>query len=325
MKQRVLMALRENNGYVSGQELCGKLGVSRTAIWKIVNSLKEQGYNIESVRNRGYRLIECPDVILPEAIKEQINTKWFAGKIIYHACVDSTNNEVKRLADSEKEGLLVIADEQTAGKGRRGRVWQSPPNSGIWMSFLLKPDIPPDKASMITIVAAMAARRAVAEATGLSPLIKWPNDLVVNGRKITGILTEMATDIESINYVIVGIGFNVNNKSFPEELAATATSLEMELGHEVNREKLIALFGKHFENIYEQLIADGDLSRLKSEYEQYLVNNNAEVVIDNQGKTINARALGINEKGELLIVDKDGNRQAVRAGEVSVRGVYGYV
>lgn len=325
MKQRVLMALRQNNGYVSGQELSDSLKVSRTAVWKAVNALKEQGYNIESVRNRGYRLIECPDVILPESIRTNMNTGWFGRKIDYHTVIDSTNNEVKRLADSETEGLLVIADEQTAGKGRRGRVWQSPPKSGIWMSFLLKPEIEPSKASMITLIAAMAARESIERTTGLSALIKWPNDIVINGKKVTGILTEMSTDMECISYIVVGIGFNVNNRSFPKEIEGVATSLEMETGSEVSREQIICNFGESFERLYGQFLKDGDLRNLRHEYEKYLVNKDSEVLIEGYLGTLKATATGIDAEGQLLIVDDEGRKQTVRAGEVSVRGIYGYV
>ncbi|MCM1308613.1 MAG: biotin--[acetyl-CoA-carboxylase] ligase [Butyrivibrio sp.] len=325
MKEKILAMLRQSGGYVSGQELCEGLGVSRTAVWKAVGALKESGYEIESVRNRGYRLKESPDVLLAEEVKSLLDTEWFGREILYFDTVDSTNNEIKRQAEKGgKEGLLVIAESQSTGRGRQGRMWQSPSGSGIWMSFLLRPRIMPEQAAGITLVSAMGAAAAVREELGIRAQIKWPNDIVINGRKLTGILVELSTDMESINYVAVGIGINVNNESFPRELEDKATSLLAECGHRVRRSRLVAAFGRHFERCYKIFIEDGDMRRLKAEYEEALVNKNAEVIIIEAGSEKRRRAVGINDAGELIVEDSDGNTENIRAGEVSVRGVYGY-
>lgn len=325
MKERVLAVLKSNNDYVSGQELCDSLGVSRTAVWKVINSLKDSGYEIESVRNRGYRLVSCPNVLYANEIKTMLDTKWFGNKIYYFEEIDSTNNEIKRNADQEDEGLLAIAEKQTAGKGRRGRTWESPSGTGIWMSFLLKPHMGPDKISMVTLVAALACAKAITEVTGLDARIKWPNDIVINGKKIVGILTEMSAEIDYINYVVVGIGINANTEFFPEEIAETASSLKIEGGGEVSRSAIVAAFGKYFEKYYKTFEEDESLVGLREAYEALLVNKDNEVAILEGDSRRVGRAVGINNLGELVFEGEDGNVENIRAGEVSVRGIYGYV
>lgn len=326
MKEKVLKLLKEKNGFVSGQELCESLNVSRTAIWKIMNNLKSEGYHIEAVQNKGYRLVSCPDTIVPEEIKSMLQTAWFANNIKYFDTIDSTNNEIKRQAENgATQGLLAIAEEQTGGRGRRGRNWTSPSGQGIWMSYLIKPDILPKDASMITLIAALAMTAAIRQVCELNVEIKWPNDIVANGKKVCGILTEMSTEMEAVNYVVVGVGVNVNIESFPEDIAATATSLFLETGDKVSRSKIVAEFGKQFEKYYDIFLKTCDLSDLVDEYNSYLVNAGREIyVIEGQNKTIMS-AIGINERGELLARTADGNVKSIIAGEVSVRGIYGYV
>ncbi len=247
-------------------------------------------------------------------------------KIHFYDEVDSTNNVIKQMAnEGAADGTAVVAEIQTAGRGRLGREWISPRKSGIWMSFLLRPDVEPWSASMITIVAAMAAKDAIAEATGAECLIKWPNDLVLNGKKICGILTEMKTEAGRVDYVVVGIGINVNITAFPKELKNTATSLMLELGREIDRSEIIEAFDKAFARYYEQFLQTGDLSLIKDEYNNYLANMNNKVkILDTNGECTGV-SKGINERGELLVEDEAGQLLVVRSGEVSVRGIYGYV
>ena len=326
MREELLKMLKETENYISGQELCERLSVSRTAVWKAVNSLKEVGYEIEAVTNKGYRLISSPDVLLSDEIKSLLDTEWFGKEIIYMEEVDSTNNEIKRQADKEiVHGMLVISDSQTAGRGRRGRNWNSPPGTGIWMSHLLKPDLEPSKASMITLVAALACAKAIRDNTGLEALIKWPNDIVVNGHKVVGILTELSAETDYINYVVVGIGINANMTEFPEEIKATATSLRMESGHAVHRSAIVATYGKYFEYYYDKFISASNLSGLREEYEELLVNKGRAVLILGSGGEEKGIATGINDMGELLVEGEDGQVKNIYAGEVSVRGIYGYV
>ncbi|MCH5250945.1 MAG: biotin--[acetyl-CoA-carboxylase] ligase [Lachnospiraceae bacterium] len=328
-KSDILSLLRNSNGYVSGQQLCEQFGVSRTAVWKAINQLKEEGYKIESVTNKGYRLIESPDILSKSEISSRLTTKWAGRNLYYFDETGSTNIDAKRYAeDGAVHGTVVVADMQTSGRGRRGRMWQSPSGSAIYMTILLKPDFPPDKASMLTLVMALSVAEAVTEVTGMDAGIKWPNDIVVNKKKICGILTEMNTEQDYIQYVVIGVGINVNNASpeeFPEEIRQTATSLRIESGKQLGRAALIGRVLFHFEQNYDTYVRKLDLSELMEAYDRHLLNLDAEVkVLDPKGE-FTGIARGINETGELLVEREDGEVVQVYAGEVSVRGLYGYV
>lgn len=326
MKERILQILKEADGFVSGQEICDTLSVSRTAVWKVMNQLKKEGYQIEAVKNRGYHLVEVPDVLYEQELRSLLHTRWFGSRILYFDSVDSTNNEIKRQAEVKTEhGLVAVAEEQTAGRGRRGHSWVSLPGAGIWISFMVTPDIAPDKAAMLTLVAAMAVSRAISETTGLEAGIKWPNDIVVNGKKVCGILTELSTEMSRINYVVIGIGINANTTAFPEEIKSTATSLYIELGKKVRRALIIEAMGRYFEQYYESFISCGNLSSLAEEYNTLLVNTGKQVRVTGAESEAVYTALGINEAGELVVEDEAGKRSTIRSGEVSVRGLYGYV
>lgn len=244
----------------------------------------------------------------------------------YHfETIDSTNKKAKELAVAGAEhGTLVTADAQQAGIGRRGRSWSSEKETGIYMSMLLRPRIATDKASMLTLVAALAVESAIAEMLQCQPMIKWPNDIVLNKKKICGILTELALNGTEIDYVVIGIGINANNKEFPEEIVQTASSLFLELNEEIDTELLITEIWKQFAVYYEQFLETEDLTLLKEEYEKALVNKEEKVkVLDPLGEYIGV-ARGITNTGE-LIVDTEGEIRYVSSGEVSVRGIYGYV
>ena len=326
MKGEILKLLKETDGYVSGQELCRRFGVSRTAVWKVINQLKEEGYEIEAVRNRGYALKGAGDVLSEAELLSCLETEWAGGRIVYFDATDSTNAQAKRLAEAHApHGTLVVSDRQDGGKGRRGRSWASPSGVGIWMSLILRPEIAPSSASMLTLAAALAVREGIREETGLSPLIKWPNDLVLNGKKICGILTEMSTELMEIQYVITGIGINVNQREFPPEIRDTATSLSLEAGRSFRRSSLIAAILKAFEKDYTAFLKTGDLSLLLEEYNACLVNRGKEVCILDPSGEYRAVAEGIDESGSLLVTLPDGTRREIISGEVSVRGIYGYV
>ena len=326
MKGEILKLLKETDGYVSGQELCRRFGVSRTAVWKVINQLKEEGYEIEAVRNRGYALKGAGDVLSEADLLRCWKTEWAGGRTVYFDATDSTNIQARRLAEAHApHGTLVVSDRQDGGKGRRGRSWASPSGVGIWMSLILRPEIAPSSASMLTLAAALAVREGIREETGLSPLIKWPNDLVLNGMKICGILTEMSTELMEIQYVITGIGINVNQREFPPEIRDTATSLSLEAGRSFRRSSLIAAILKAFEKDYEAFLKTGDLSLLLEEYNACLVNRGKEVCILDPSGEYRAVAEGIDENGSLLVTLPDGTRREIISGEVSVRGIYGYV
>ena len=252
-------------------------------------------------------------------------TIWLGKKIYSYKEIDSTNVQAGRLAgEGAEHGSLIVTDLQTAGRGRRGRQWNSPEGSGLYFSLILKPDIRPDGASMLTLVAAMAVTKAIERATGMRPGIKWPNDVVLSGKKVCGILTEMSIQEKGIAHIIVGIGINVNAQEFPEEIAPTATTLEQECGKIVSREQLLGIILEEFEYYYELYMSTMGLSLIQEEYNSCLVNRDRQVrVLDPQGD-YEGIARGINSRGELL-VEREGTVQTVNSGEVSVRGIYGYV
>lgn len=328
-KSDILSLLRGSKDYVSGQQLCDQFGVSRTAVWKVINQLKEEGYQIEAVSHKGYRLLESPDVLSSSEIASRLKTKWAGQRLYYLDETGSTNIDAKRYAEEgEPHGTTVVAEKQTAGRGRRGKYWESPPGSAIYMTIMLKPDFAPDKASMLTLVMALSVAEAITEATGLSAGIKWPNDVVVNKKKVCGILTELNVETDYIQYVVIGVGINVNNGSpeeFPEEIRKTATSLKIESGVQLSRASLIERVLEHFEKNYDTFVTTLDLRLLTEAYSRYLLNLNAEVCVLDPKGSYTGIARGINTTGELLVEKENGEMEAVYAGEVSVRGLYGYV
>lgn len=326
MKEEILRLLRSADGYISGQELCNRFGVSRTAVWKAINQLKEAGYEIEAQQNKGYRLMAAPDLMTEAEIKSLMHTDWVAKEVLYFDTIDSTNTKAQELAEKGyQSGTLVVADKQESGKGRRGRSWVSPSGTGIFMTLMIKPDINPNNASMLTLVAALAVAKAITSVTGEEALIKWPNDIVVNGKKVCGILTEMNAQFDYINHIVVGIGINVHNESFPEEISQMASSLMIEAGGKgFHRAQIIAETMSYFEQYYDTFLKTQDLSALVREYDELLVNRNKSVRVLDPKEPFDGKAMGITPKGE-LIVDTWESRKLVSSGEVSVRGIYGYV
>ena len=297
--EEILKKLREAGDYVSGQELCAYYGVSRTAVWKAIRQLEKDGYVIEAQNNRGYKLVESEetDIYNGMEIESCLDTEWVGRKLVFRKETGSTNIDAKLLAEQgEKEGTVVVADMQTAGRGRRGRGWVSPAGKDIYMTIM--------------------------QPCG----IKWPNDIVVNNKKVCGILTEMSAEIDGIHYVVIGSGINVNQAQLAQEIQDKATSLYMECGKKINRARLTARVLHYFEKNYTVFQDSWDLSGLVEKYNGFLVNCGREVrVLDPKGE-YDGIAKGINEKGELLVARKsDGQTVQVYAGEVSVRGIYGYV
>ena len=330
MKTEILKLLRETDGYVSGQQISERFGVSRTAVWKVIRQLQEEGYQVEAVRNRGYHIVDSPDVMTKEELDSLIKTQWAGRNILYYDVTDSTNLRVKQAGDEgAPHGTLAVADRQTAGRGRRGRTWISPAGSSIYMSILLRPEITPDKASMLTLVMALSVTEGIGQCMAQSECpalqIKWPNDIIINGKKLAGILTEMSSQIDYINHVTIGAGINVNMPDVPEEIAQTATSLRIECGHTVKRAPLIAAVMERLEENYEIFLKTQDLSGLIDRYSALLVNRDREVQILGAKETYRAHAIGIDRTGELIVRREDGTVEKIYSGEVSVRGVYGYV
>ncbi|MFV0465890.1 MAG: biotin--[acetyl-CoA-carboxylase] ligase [Lachnospiraceae bacterium] len=324
MRSKILSALKACNGFVSGQELCEQLGVSRTAVWKEIKKLQTKGYQIEAVSNRGYRLLHVPDILSREEILSSVKAEWTAKEVYYVESIDSTNTRAKQLAESGSgHGTLIVAEEQLFGRGRRGREWKSEKGSGIYMTLLLKPDFSPHSAGMITLVTAMAVVKSLQSDFEIPALIKWPNDIVLNGKKICGILTELSAEIDYINYLVIGIGINVSNDNFPDELTS-ATSILSETGITIRRADLIASILSHFERYYSSFLLTMDLTGIYKEYNHYLANRDQKVVVHDPQESYEGLAKGVTSRGE-LIVDTWESRRLVTAGEVSIRGIYGYL
>ncbi len=326
MKNEILRLLKERDTYISGQQLCNYFKVSRTSVWKVMEQLKKEGYQIEAVRNRGYHLLSSPDVISEAEISSMLKTQWAGKRIVYFDETDSTNNQAKVFGEKgDVHGTLFVADKQTAGKGRRGRGWDSPPGESIYMTLLLRPEISPERAPMLTLVMGLSVAEAIREAAGIEAKIKWPNDIVVDKKKVCGILTEMTTEMMYVNYVVIGVGINVNQQGFPDEIAKMATSLYKKTGKVYRRSELIAAVLERFEKNYDTFLRTGDLSGIQEAYDAALVNCGQEVKVLEPGHEYEAVAEGINENGELMVRLPDGRKKQVFAGEVSVRGIYGYV
>jgi BirA family biotin operon repressor/biotin-[acetyl-CoA-carboxylase] ligase len=326
MKTEILTLLRESEDYVSGQELCNRFGVSRTAVWKVMKQLKEEGYVIEAVQNKGYKLKANPDVLTLSELKSRIHNQWAGNTLYFYEETGSTNIDAKRLAEEgAPHGTVAVADKQNAGRGRRGRVWQSPAGKDIYFTLLLRPDFAPDKASGLTLVMALSVAQAVEGFCGLAVGIKWPNDIVVNGKKICGILTEMNVEPGYIQYVVIGAGINVNLAQFPEDISKTATSLFLESSTQWPRAELLQNVLKRFEYNYEVFLQTRDLTGIRTEYMKHLVNVDKQVRVLDPGGEFEGIARGIDSSGELLVEKESGEIVKVYAGEVSVRGLFGYV
>lgn len=325
MKRAILELLRNTKEYISGQDMSNQLGISRTAVWKNIKSLQSEGYRIEAVRNKGYHLVGTPNDVTFAEVSHALSTKWIGKELYCYDKIDSTNLQIKRLAEEGSvEGTLAIADCQEAGRGRRGRPWASPLGAGLWMSVLLRPKFSIDKASMVTLIVALAVTRGIEKVTGLQTQIKWPNDIVYKGRKVCGILTEMTIEEDHINYVVVGVGINVNTEDFPEELSEKAISLKMILHEDVKRAKLANEIWLTFEQLYPEFLQVENLSFIKEEYDKNLVNQNQPIYLMERNGPRQVTQLGLGIDGGLEIINEKGEKEHVYSGEISIRGVYGY-
>ena len=325
MREKILEVILDNEKeFISGEELSKKLGISRTAIWKHIRILRSQGYNIESVNKKGYRLVDEPtDLLNPQNIYRNLKTKFIGKNVLHFETIDSTNDYAKKIGNELRDGSVIISEEQTKGKGRLGRVWESKAGEGIWMSIILKPNIIPNKAPFITLIAGASIVKAL-NILGVDAKIKWPNDITINNKKLSGILTELSAEIERVNYIVVGIGMNVKDTDFEEELQDKATSLYKE-NYNVSRVDIVKEILCQFEKLYLDYIEKDDKKEVLDICRQYSAIINKEIyVIKNDQKEL-VDCIGINEEGNLIIKNKDGNLEEIMSGEVSIRGEHGYV
>ncbi|WP_418791366.1 biotin--[acetyl-CoA-carboxylase] ligase [Phosphitispora sp. TUW77] len=322
MKAQIVSLLKKRYPeYVSGEEISQVLGVSRTAVWKHIQKLREDGYRIESHSRIGYRLLQIPDRLFAHELAGLLTGKLIGSNIVYHETVGSTNDLAKKLARKGAEnGTVVIAEEQTGGKGRMGRTWYSPEGEGLWFSIILRPPISPIEAPKITLVAAVAVTRAIRELTDIEAGIKWPNDILVSGRKLAGILTEMSAEIDRVNYLVVGIGVNVNLDctKLNDGLAETATSIKQLSSGSVSRIRLLSGILDHFDVLYEEFIK-GHFSQILSKWKEMSVTINRWVKITSLEGADEGIAFDIDAEGALLLMKKDGSMKRVLSGDVTLR------
>lgn len=327
MKEKIIKLLKENKDtFISGEKISDSFGVSRTAIWKYINTIKEEGYEIESVSRKGYKLISSPDILTYEEIEEWLNTYYIGRKIYYYDTISSTNIVAKEMALLEDEGTIVVAECQSSGRGRLGRSWQSPKGKGIWMSIILKPKANPIHVAKVTLIGAAAVNLALKD-IGINSYIKWPNDIVINGKKVCGILTEMSSELNMINYVIMGIGINVNlnKEDFCKEISKVGTSLKIETEKKINRKKLLAKVLNRFEELYMPFVEKEDISQTIKICRENSALIGKEVRIICGGEERVGKVLNISDDGKLVIKYESGEIENLLSGEVSIRGLDSYV
>ena len=318
-----ILELLAGGGFVSGEAISRELGVSRVAVWKRVTALREQGWRIESGGKRGYRLI-AGDSLDPALWTGSLSTvRYGRGENRYEREVTSTNTVVKEMAIAgAPDGSLCVAESQTAGKGRLGRAWSAPAGKGLWVSTLLRPQLPPDQAPLITLCAALAMREAVWRVTGLNAGIKWPNDLVYQGRKLCGILLELSADPDRVEYVVIGTGLNVREGAYPPEIAERAAALE-EFAPPPLRRDLLTCYLSALETSV-ALVEQQGIEGILEAYTAHCVTLGARVQVSG-AVNLTGTAETIDGTGALLVRTEDGELRRVISGDVSVRGVMGYV
>lgn len=304
----IAVLLQNQTQFLSGEEISQKVGVSRTAIWKHIEELRNQGYEIEAKPRSGYRLIHRPDRVAPEELTPHLETKQFGREIRYQFQTTSTQVLAHQWAkEGAVEGALVLAEKQESGRGRLGRSWYSPPYTGIWMSLILRPKIPLAHAPHMTLLASVGVTKAIRRVTGLPVQIKWPNDLLINGKKVCGILCELRGEQDQIHYLVTGIGINVNTKEtdLPPELKPIATSLAIELGSPIHRASLIAVILEELELIYTRYLAEG-FPVVRTEWEQAAGMLGQMVKAHTSQGELTGKALSLNENGALLMQTENG-------------------
>jgi BirA family transcriptional regulator, biotin operon repressor / biotin---[acetyl-CoA-carboxylase] ligase len=318
----ILSALRAADEVgVSGAELAERIGVSRAAIWARIEELRQLGYDIEASPHLGYRLLSSPDVLHADDLLSLLGkTKVIGRDIRVFEQTTSTNDVIEKLArDGAKEGVVVFAESQTRGRGRLGRKWMSPARKGLWFSILLRPNLRPQKATQLTVAVATALRRAIESETGLKPEIKWPNDILIRGKKVAGILTELNAELDKVRYIILGIGVDVNMSAadYPSELRKLATSLKIELGNPVSRSELAATVLRELDNDYAR-VCDGQFEAVADEWEKHCSTIGRNVAIQTGERSVRGRAETLGEDGAMMVRTEHGHLERIVGGDVTL-------
>jgi len=320
---KILNALRAaDDGAVSGADLAQQLGVSRAAVWARIEDLRSLGYEIEASPHRGYRLLSAPDVLHADDLASRLGrTKVIGREIHVFEQTTSTMDVVEKFArDGLKEGVVVFAESQTKGRGRLGRKWISPERKGLWFSILLRPNLRPQETTQLTVASATALRRALEMGTSLKAEIKWPNDLLIGGKKVVGILTELSAELDQVKYVILGIGVdvNLNASEFPSELRKIATSLKIELGKSVSRAELAVTILRELDRDYARIMS-GHFSEVGDEWEEHCSTIGRDVVIRTGEREIRGHAESLGEEGALLVRTDHGHLERITGGDVTMQ------
>ena len=319
MTGNILKYFKEKE-YISGEFLAQKLGISRVAVWKQIQKLKNMGYKIVSNQNLGYCLISRPDILLPQEIKNNLSTSYMGKNIYYFTELESTNIIAKEKASLKKEkiaeGTIIIAEKQVGGKGRLGREWFSPPG-GIWLSIILYPQLSPSYIPRITLMTAVAVVKTIEKVSRIKARIKWPNDILIKGKKLCGILTEMNAELDLINWVVVGIGVNanINQEEFPEDIRDNSISLKEVLGKEISRVKLIQIFLKEFEKYYEKLKRK-EFPSILEEWKLYSHTLGKKIKINIGEKIVSGKAIDLSEEGALILKEENGKLVKIISGTI---------
>lgn len=321
IRKKLLEVFSSANGdYISGQKLSEQLGCSRTAVWKHIEGLRNEGYELEAIRKLGYRILSKPDKISSNEIHLGLETSSLGRNIHFEETVTSTQKIAHRLAyEGAPEGTIIVAEEQTSGRGRLDREWHSPKHKGVWMSLILRPNIPPFKAPQLTLLAAVGVVQGIQEATGLEADIKWPNDILINQKKVVGILTELQAEADRINSVIIGIGINVNHTEshFPDFIKNIATSLAIEKGEEIDRARLIQCILFKIEKLYQEYLQHG-FHIVKLLWESYAISIGQRIIARTLTNTIEGKALGITDEGVLQLEASDGTIHHIYSADIEL-------
>jgi BirA family transcriptional regulator, biotin operon repressor / biotin---[acetyl-CoA-carboxylase] ligase len=318
---KILSLFREKKGgIVSGEEAGIALKVSRTAVWKHIQALRDMGYRIDAVPSRGYRMVAAPDLLIGEEITAGLRSVRIGRKILSLKETGSTNEEAFKLAEEgAEEGTVVVAETQRRGKGRLGRQWESPSGVNLYCSVILRPPVLPVRAAQMTFLSSVAVARAITATTSLRPSIKWPNDLMINGKKVAGLLNEMSAETEKVNFIVLGIGVNINMRrdQFPDYLRHPATSLFLESGEPVARAGFTRALLEALDILYNAYLEHG-YAPIREEWLAHCNSLGREVTVSFQDSHLRGTARGIDEEGALLVELADGSTERVLAGDVTI-------
>ncbi|SNB45733.1 biotin--[acetyl-CoA-carboxylase] ligase [Geobacter sp. DSM 9736] len=314
------MFRRRGDGILSGEELSDALHISRTAVWKHIKALRDLGYEIAAVPSRGYRLISAPNTLIPPELSAGLDAKRIGSRLVWYREIESTNETAYQLAEEgAAEGTVVLAEAQRLGKGRLGRRWESPDGVNLYCSVILRPPIAPMQAAQLTFSSAVAVARAIEQETDLRPLIKWPNDVLVNGRKVAGLLNELSAETEQVNFIILGIGVNLNMTcdQFPMELRHPATSLLLEQEKAVDRQSFTRVLLRSLDDLYDSFLANG-YKPIRDEWLARSTVMGRSVRVTVQEREVTGVVIGIDEYGALLLQVGEGSVEKILAGDVTL-------